>query len=251
VTTSPYEIQGPPPTGGATQQETAGKPLIVSGIVCLAVGVVLGIVSFVLLISSVVGAVGDQLTADLNQYPGTSSVTLDPGSYGIFAERTDLVPLTADAVAVHAPSGELVPLRVPIAPESVDRPSGEYVEIATFTATDQGTYEVIVSDVGGFAPGSYIVAHELVGSVGGRAWWGLGIAGGGLLVVLGIVLLAIGLTQRRRARQALVPAYPAGGYYPQSYPVQPAGPPPGWYPDPGRPGGRRYWDGTGWTDHTA
>jgi hypothetical protein len=34
-------------------------------------------------------------------------------------------------------------------------------------------------------------------------------------------------------------------------PVPPVSPPAGWYPDPGRPGGQRYWDGTAWTEHTA
>jgi hypothetical protein len=29
----------------------------------------------------------------------------------------------------------------------------------------------------------------------------------------------------------------------------PAGPPPGWYADPGGSGKRRWWDGTNWTEH--
>jgi ABC-type transport system involved in multi-copper enzyme maturation permease subunit len=37
----------------------------------------------------------------------------------------------------------------------------------------------------------------------------------------------------------------------QSAPPQPAGPPPGWYPDPQQDGRQRYWDGTRWTEHTS
>ena len=31
--------------------------------------------------------------------------------------------------------------------------------------------------------------------------------------------------------------------------ASPAGPPPGWYPDPAGPGRSRWWSGEGWTDH--
>jgi hypothetical protein len=67
-------------------------------------------------------------------------------------------------------------------------------------------------------------------------------------------------------------AFPAAGYPPSAgdptevfpaaaaAPVAPqpvvapaaaATPPAGWYADPNRPGGQRYWDGTAWTEHIA
>lgn len=46
------------------------------------------------------------------------------------------------------------------------------------------------------------------------------------------------------------PAPPAAPAAPVPPPAA-ALPPAGWYPDPGRPGGQRYWDGQQWTEHQA
>ena len=41
----------------------------------------------------------------------------------------------------------------------------------------------------------------------------------------------------------------ATGWVP-GVPITSTGVPPGWFPDPGDPGGLRYWDGFRWTEHT-
>jgi hypothetical protein len=275
--TTPYEVPAPRDSA-AGQQVTAGKPLIVTGIVALAVGVVLGIVSFILLVSGVVGAVGDQLSAPLHPYPGSASVTLEPGSYAIFVDQGAGRFVSADEWTIQGPGGQTIAADTAPANEESARGGEQFIAVATFEAPQAGTYLIESAPANaGDIGGTFFVARSFVGSFTDRAWWGLGVAPGGLLVVVGVILLAVGLTQRRKARQALAPAYPAypaGGYYAQPTPGgsygqpapsgfygQPAASPapaptaaaapPGWYPDPGRPGGRRYWDGTRWTDHTT
>jgi len=75
----------------------------------------------------------------------------------------------------------------------------------------------------------------------------------------------VGLVRRSSRNRAVGPAYPRAGYGGAGYPPpgygdgastpppaphapRAAGPAQGWYPDPERPGGRRYWNGTGWTE---
>jgi Protein of unknown function (DUF2510) len=278
VTASPYEVPPPAGTPPASQPVTAGKPLIVSGIVALAVGVVLGIVSFVLLIGGAVQVFGSQLSAQVTPLPGTAILQLDPGTYGIYVTDSGAGVAIPDAFTVTGPAGDPVPTHDPTTSEDVSLPQGDFFVLLEFEAQHAGTYQVTAQPADGTG-GQFVVARTLTSAFTDRGWWGLGIVGGGLLVVLGVVLLAVGLTQRRRARQALAPAYPGGGWTPyppgggypgyqqpyaqQPYPQQPyvqpqpqpqpqpAGPPAGWYADPGRPGGQRYWDGTRWTDHTA
>jgi len=57
---------------------------------------------------------------------------------------------------------------------------------------------------------------------------------------------AVAPTSAPVAPQVAAPVAPVAPAAPQA-----ALPPAGWYADPQRPGGQRYWDGTSWTQHTA
>jgi hypothetical protein len=64
-----------------------------------------------------------------------------------------------------------------------------------------------------------------------------------ILLAIGALLILVGLLAGKPQPPAPTP------------PVQPPAPQPlppaGWYPDPDVPGGKRFWDGTNWTDQPA
>ncbi len=271
MSAQPYQYAQPPPAG--PRRTSAGRGLWISGIVVAAVGLVLAIVSAILLFSGVVSAVQDQLTAPLLDSQGTNAVSLEPGTYLVF-QNSGAIPMSASDVTVSGPDGQGVAVSAPDIDERFNRYGQEFVAIAQFDAGQTGQYELTVaqSDTGT----QLVVAPGLTSKVVDRAGWIFGILGGGLLVLVGLVLFAVGLTQRRRAlRPAVAAADPSAAGYPPTYTTPTYTTPTyatpartrrrrtpsrpcrrraaGWYPDPdpSRPGGRRYWDGSTWTGHIA
>ncbi len=78
------------------------------------------------------------------------------------------------------------------------------------------------------APGTAVVISRDLGSLLTQALPGILAGGvGGVAIVAGTIMLVVRARRRRRANAP----YPA---------------PPGYYPDPYRPGAARWWNGTHW-----
>lgn len=164
---------------------------------------------------------------------------------GALSEQLAAEPDVGD-VAVAGPGGLL-----PVAPAdegTVTRRGDRFRALASFDAPTDGSYRVGVAGAGRF-----VLAPDVGSVFRGSAPWLVTLAAAGLGLVLGTALLIVGLVLLARARRpatsgasgaaASSPAGPAPT-------ASPALPPAGWYPDPHRQGGLRWWSGSTWTDAT-
>ncbi len=216
-------------------------------------------------------------TAPVQQAPGTFSVTMDQGTYAVYqdvggAGGDEPLRLVPDQITVTRDDSTTVPVTAPNGTQTVTRNGHQFEVVADWVIDTPGTYVVQVSAV---KPADIVIAPGLiaefarVGIVGGLTFLACTIAG-----LIGLALFVWGLVRRHRSRPVTASSYGYGTSVsgavpppvppPASYPpitppeaIQPqAAPAPpavaaGWYPDPQRPGGSRYWDGRGWTDHRA
>ncbi len=267
-----------------------GRGAIVTGLVLLGVGLVLavvGIVGFGATASSLISGLGSPQTTPV-ELPKTLDAGT---TYAVYELATSGSGRTGDPyigniepgdVTVKASDGSAVPVDdAPSMTQTFNDGAKTYVVVATFDAPSTGSYVVSIATEGS----TVIVAPSITAIAKALPWLGL-IGFGGLLVLAGIIVLIVGLV-RRSSKPAVATAHPTAGYpmaayptqgyaapvtqqppappAPLAYPAPPAYPAPtqpsapmptglpvaGWYPDPERPGGQRYWNGTGWTENRA
>lgn len=153
----------------------------------------------------------------------------EPGEYAVYAESTQGSPGNYGGIAsLTAPSGAPVAVSTPGFNETYNYGSRVATRIATFIATESGTYRVVGADGGTVAGDELVISTRTVGSL-------IGVVGGaiatGVLLVIGLVggLLMV-LVGRRRAPPPMAygppvgaPAWPAP-YAPYGGPPQQRGP---------------------------
>ncbi|MFC6237328.1 DUF2510 domain-containing protein [Longivirga aurantiaca] len=272
-------------TQGAQPVKRKGKAAIITGIVLIVLALVAGIAG-IAGIASGVGSIASESTEPFAA-PNTITVSLESGKTYVVYELEAAAgqgSMQISDITVTDPSGATVPVTgMGSFGQGFNEGADSFVAVGEFVTSTTGTYTIDVT-----TEGTTFMVGPSLGSFIGLGLSGLAIVLAALLGIAGVIVLIIGLVRRASSKPAAVgTGYPAGAVTAQPYvapaqapqpqifeqpaseqaPVQPfvtpapaapvapapaaALPPAGWYPDPGRPGGQRYWDGQQWTEHQA
>jgi hypothetical protein len=199
------------------------------------------------LVVRLASSVANVVTEESYETPARFTRHLDAGRYVVFertGSRRRVGPVTVGnnqaltvapgQVHVVGVDGAPLPATFDRAIETITRGDAVFTGAIVFDVTDPGEYEITVDGEGR----DVLVARSL-GETVRRLGRPFALAsGGGLLFVLGLALLVVGIVRRRADERAPAAAAVAGGA------------PAGWYAAP-EGAGRRYWDGTQWTEHTS
>jgi hypothetical protein len=174
-------------------------------------------------------------TAPVQTTPFRQVVELRKGKYLLFESTNSARQVSPQAILLIDSRGVRVTgIQQSSGNDGVDRDGEQFVDVVAMTVPHAGYYQLTVSDS---SRARMIVSRDPADAFRSIGGWLLTAGVGALVFVLGFVLLLVGFSRNRPGRGQPVLVY---------FGQQPASSPPGWYPDPYRPGGWRYWDGYRW-----
>lgn len=210
----------PPAPAGPAGKKRSGA--IWTGVILMAVGLVLGIGALVAVMVPTMA----MLQAPGMAAPGSQSFDLDAGENAVYervANQFDDTTITPADVSVTAPGGAAVKVSPVAGDEILAAENGTYAAVARFKADPAGRYEVKLANA---TPSRVVVGPTYTGLGRRIAPWLLGGFGAGLLFLIGFVVWIVGLVRRPKAPRP--PSFGASGYGPG-----PGGYAPGGYGPPG------------------
>jgi len=264
-----------------------GAVLLVVGVVLIVAGIVGVVVSAAGLITGFGSPVATPTSVTRTLDAGTTYAVYELSGLGSGSGTADdplLATVSPSDVTVTGPGGVAVPVKDPGSMTQTFTNSGkEYFVVATFDPPVTGSYDIAIA-----TEGAEVLVAPSFSAFGRSLAWVSAIGLGGLLALVGLILLIIGLVRRSSSKRPVAPAAYGAVAHPQAaaplqqqaptappvagdpvapgqgaaspaaatpptapQPVAPVSPPAGWYPDPGRAGGQRYWDGSAWTEHVS